>query len=249
MKKKFDFLLFIIIPVITITIAIIFTFNPTFFGIKIDRNDIIMSLFTMLAIDSIIDKYFFRNKLLNSIQTLSLKISKLKSGNILKKRQDFDRLDNIFAKSKKELFVSGINLEAVVPACNTIKLKAEHGCHIRLLALNPNGFTLQSSSKMSGVNIERRKSKILSNLEFIKEEFKEFIEKGNIELKVLDSPMPFSFIGIDIYDKKGRLIVQQYLYKTQSEYSPMTELTRDDSYWYDLYIGQLEKIWNDGTAI
>lgn len=71
-------------------------------------------------------------------------------------------------------------------------------------------------------------------------------DTSQIELRIIDDVLPLSFIGIDLNTKKGRLIVQNYLYKTPSSKSLMLEFTEQQLYWYNLYIEQLELIWSNG---
>lgn len=259
-KKIFGFILEAIFPIVIIVIAIIVSLTPKIGNFSFDTNNIILSLFSLLAIDSILDKYKTKRHIIKKIESINLKtdaikdetlnmskkMSTLEERSILKKRSDFDRLENIFMSAESDLFVSGINLEGIVPSCSIIKELAKKGVHVRLLMLNPDGKRLLASSDMSGVSNNERKKKIKANFDFLKKEFQQEIQSNQIELRTIDSVLPLSFIGIDIDKEYGRLIVQNYLYKTPSSKSLMLEFTNRQLYWYNLYIEQLKLIWKNG---
>lgn len=235
-----------IFPILIIAVAIITSFKPTIFGMTFTKENLIMALFSFLAIDSIINRYELKTDVIKKLSTIEKKLTQLKANTLLKKRQDFQRLELIFSSTKKTLLVSGITLEGLVPSCTIIKEKLKSGCNIKLLMLDPNGKTLDSASKMSGVSVDKRKLKIKVNMDYLLEEFKEYYKMNLIELKLIDNVLPFSFIGIDTDNPDGKLIVQHYLFQSPSELSPMLELTQDNRLWYNLYLEQWKKMWNSG---
>ncbi|MCI9111056.1 MAG: hypothetical protein HFJ99_00615 [Eubacterium sp.] len=259
-KKFFSFILESIFPIVIVLIAIIVSFMPQIGSFSFDINDIILSLFSILAIDSILDKYKTKKRIIEKIEqtgnkvnnvedninTISEKVNALDVNEILKKRSDFERLEHIFKQAKKELFISGVNLEGLVPSCDIIKELANNGVHIRLLMLDPNGKRLVASSDMSGVTNSERKKKIKANFDFLTKEFAQELQTKDIELKTIDNVLPLSFIGIDISYGDGHIIVQNYLFKTPSSKSLMLEFTQEQIYWYNLYKEQLELIWKNG---
>ena len=259
-KKIFEFILDEIFPITIIIIAVIVSLNPKIGNFVFDTNTIMLSLFSLLAIDLFLDKIKTKKKISNKIEyidsnidtiknetlDMSKKMSTWEENNILKKRSDFERLEHIFMSVKNDLFVSGINLEGIVPSCSIIKELAQKGVHIKLLMLNPDGKKLVASSDMSGVTNTERKKKIKANLEFLKREFKDEIQSNQIEIRTIDAVLPISFIGIDIEKDYGQLIVQNYLYKTPSSKSLMLLFTNRQLYWYNLYIEQLNLIWENG---
>lgn len=250
MKESFFalivFVLKSIFPILTIFIALIVTFKPTIFGITFTIENTIMPLFSFIAIDLLINKYELMANVIKNLSTIEKKLNHLKDNTLLKKRQDFQRLEFIFSSTQKNLIVSGITLEGLIPSCTIIKEKLQSGCSVKLLMLDPDGETLDSSSKMSGVSVDKRKQKIKANLDYLLGEFEEYYIIGYIELKLIDNVLPFSFIGIDTNSPKGKLIVQHYLFQSPSELSPMLELTQDNRIWYNLYLDQWEKMWNSG---
>lgn len=259
-KKIVSFVLESIFPIVIVFIAILVSFKPQIGNFTFDTNDIILSLFSILAIDSILDKYKTKKRIIDKIEltgnkvnnieddinSISEKLNVLDANEILKKRSDFERLEHIFKQSKKDLFISGVNLEGIVPSCDIIKEMANNGVHIRLLMLDPNGKRLVASSDMSGITNSERKKKIKANFDFLTKEFAQELQTKNIELKIIDNVLPLSFIGIDISSEDGRIIVQNYLFKTPSSKSLMLEFTQKQIYWYNLYKDQLELIWKNG---
>ncbi len=260
LKKIFGFIWDSIFPIVIIVITIIVSLTPKIGNFTFNTNSIILSLFSLLAIDSILDKYKTKKQIIKKIESIDLKtditkgevldmsekMSVWEETAILKRRSDFERLEHIFMSVESDLFVSGINLEGIVPSCSIIKELAQKGVHIRLLMLNPDGKRLVASSDMSGVANNERKKKIKANLDFLKKEFQQEIQSNQIELRTIDDVLPLSFIGIDIGKEHGRLIVQNYLYKTPSSKSLMLEFTSRQLYWYNLYIEQLELVWKNG---
>lgn len=260
LKRIVSFILESIFPIAIVIIAIVISLTPKIGNFSFNTDTIVISLFSLLAIDSILDKYKTKKRIVdktddidikvetieNKVIDISKRVNTIESAEILKKRSDFERLEHIFMNVKENLFVSGINLEGIVPSCSIIKELANNGVHIRLLMLDPEGEKLFASSEMSGVSNNERKKKIIANLDFLRQEFHQEIQSSQIELRIIDDVLPLSFIGIDLNTKKGRLIVQNYLYKTPSSKSLMLEFTEQQLYWYNLYIEQLELIWSNG---
>lgn len=263
LKKVLSFILESIFPIVIIIIAIVISYTPTIGQFTFDTDAIILSLFSLLAIDSILDKYKTKKRIISKVEDIDYitdkietkvldigeKVNAIKRVEILKKRSDFERLEHIFINVKKSLFVSGINLEGIVPSCSIIKELVKKGVYIRLLMLDPNGKKLAASSDMSGVSSNERKKKIRANLDFLLREFESEIQLCQIEIRVIDDVLPMSFIGIDTEFENGRLIVQNYLYKTPSSKSLMLEFSKQQLYWYNLYTEQLELMWNKGHNV
>ena len=225
LKKIFGFILNIIVPMVIIIIAIIVSLTPRIGNFAFNTNNIILSLFSLLAIDSILDKYKTKKQIIEKIESIDLKINITKDKvldmsekmlaweetAILKKRSDFERLEHIFMSVKSDLFVSGINLEGIVPSCSIIKELAKKGVHIRLLMLNPDGKRLVASSDMSGVANTERKKKIKANLDYLKKEFQREIQFNQIELRTIDDVLPLSFIGIDIEKEEASSVCVKHI--------------------------------------
>ena len=259
-KKICSFIIESIFPIVIVIIAIVVSVTPSIGNFSFETDTIVLSLFSLLAIDSILDKYKTKKRIINKVEHIGKeideitsdtndiveKVNTLKSSEVLKKRSDFERLEYIFTQAKKDLFISGVNLEGIVPSCSIIKDLAKEDVHIRLLMLDPNGKRIAASSDMNGVSTSERKKKIKANLEFLKREFHQEIQTSKIEIRIIDNVLPLSFIGVDINTENGRLIVQNYLFKTQSSKSLMLEFTKQQIYWYNLYIDQLELIWSNG---
>lgn len=263
LKKIFSFLLESLFPIVVVIIAIVISFQPRIGKFTFDTDAIILSLFSLLAIDSILEKYKTKkrisdkidiivedsNQLKKNTQEIAGKVNYIEDVEVLKKRSDFERLENIFSRAKKELFISGINLEGIVPSCNIIKERANSGVKTRLLLLDPDGKYIAASSDMSGVFVSERKMKIQANLDFLKREFQDEIASGKIQLRTIDGVLPFSFIGIDMNCEDRLLIVQNYLYKAPSSKSLLFELTKRQINWYNLYYEQLEIMWSNGMSV
>ena len=262
LKKFFSFLLESLFPIVLVIIAIVISFQPKIGNFTFDTDAIILSLFSLLAIDSILEKYRTKKRISDKIeiiakdssklnkrtQEISEKVNLIENVEVLKNRSDFERLENIFSRAKNELFISGTNLDGIVPSCSIIKERANSGVKIRLLLLDPDGKRLAASSDMSGVLVSERKKKIRANLDYLKREFQDEITSGKIQLRTIDGVLPFSFIGIDINYGDGLLIVQNYLYKTPSSKSLMLEFTTRQLKWYNLYHEQLELMWSNGIS-
>lgn len=260
LKKTVAFIIEYLVQIVIIIMAIIVSFTPTIAGFTINKDTIFLAFFSLLAIDSIIDKYKSKKKVIDKVEDIDNKIEQIEkevhevskevqiisSVEILKKRSDFERLEHIFMNVRNDLFVSGVNLEGIVPSCSIIKELTKKNVHVRLLMLDPDGKKLNASSDMSGVSNVERKKKIKANIDFLSREFQQEIKMGLIELRVIDGVLPVSFIGVDLYTERGRLIVQNYLYKTPSSKSLMLEFSTKQLYWYNLYIEQLELIWSKG---
>jgi len=169
---------------------------------------------------------------------------KSKAGNVFKNRADYP-MQSLIQHAKNSIFVIGINLEAVVNVRGILKEKVEQGLDVRLLLLNPHHESMEYFSKFSNVDVDVRKNKIISNLSILNKEFREMpLHKNNFEIRQFDNFLTAGMIGIDMDEKYGQLIIQNYMYHSTPDKTPMFSLfANKDGELYKLYKDNMELLW------
>jgi hypothetical protein len=165
----------------------------------------------------------------------------------LQVRRDHPRVERLLEQATESVFVSGINLDAVISCVKTVKAVARHGVHVRLLAGDPRGRLLQPFAQFSGVDSEVRRGKISHNLRHLATHVEP--ARGRIELHITDAYVTTGCIGIDLHLPSGLLIVQHYLRATGADESPTMRIERAlHPKWYDVYERALEDAWRQSSV-
>jgi len=96
------------------------------------------------------------------------------------------------------------------------------------------------------MKLEQHRESILMSINLL-ESLKEK-NPGNLEVRLIDQPIPFGLYGININDPGGKLYVKQYEYRAKTDGIRFI-LTPKDDYWYDVYRQQLMSLWEDAKPI
>lgn len=169
-----------------------------------------------------------------------------KSGEIIyvKSRTQFERMEEIIASARIELFVLGINLEGILNMMDQVLFKAHSGLKVHLLALDPLGRSLEFFN-INNIDTTYRKNKIISNLQIL---HMKFASCKNIELKVIDRVFTAGCTAVDISTKNGRIIAQQYLNNVGTADAPILDLyTEQTPSNFVVYTRYLESLWAEST--
>ena len=167
-------------------------------------------------------------------------------------------MDVIITQARSSVFIIGVNLEGALQCLSAIVDLVRAGGTARLLASDPNGTSLVPAAAMSGIDPERRRQKIIQNLQLLRSELTSRLtpdENGRVSVMIIDQILPVGVVGLDEKTTHGSLIVQHYLTHTPAEQDPLLWLHPEtDRPWYGRYLAQCEacfdsaRPWEDSNA-
>jgi len=73
-----------------------------------------------------------------------------------------------------------------------------------------------------------------------------FSEDKNIKIQVYDFLPTAYYIGVDLKEADGKILVFHILHGLKEDKYPHTLITRSNSYWYDIYEKQIYDLWDNG---
>lgn len=239
-----------IAPALIILIALIVSFEPKVLGIEIPDRQITLALFALLGINALIERSGLLHRMSGGIEKILLRLDReATAGKALRTRATFERTETLIADTKRSLMIIGINLQAATDALPSIVELARNGTAVRLLAVDPDGASLEHGARMSGVDADIRRQKIRQNLNLIKNHFHSQLSvsaQRRCTLQVVDRILPVGVIGVDTDSRNGWLIVQHYLTETPAERTPLMWLRKNsDPDWFKCYLEQCRACFYD----
>ena len=248
-----------VVPVILIAAAALLSLDPTILGVAISERAIVLGFFGFLGIDALIERTGRLTRIEQQVKILTARASgPTGAGEVLRSRNTFERMDALIAQARNSVFIIGVNLEGALQSLPALIELVRTGGTVRLLASDPFGTSLASAAVMSGIDPERRRQKIIQNLQLLCAELTARIspeECTRVSVMITDRILPVGAVGLDEKTPHASLIVQHYLTGTPAELAPLLWLRPEaDQPWYDRYLAQCEacfaaaRPWKDASA-
>ena len=236
-------------PLTIIVVAVLGAVFPSLLGSRISTEQIIMALLAFIAIDAMVERLDILSKIESGVENIQTTVTPdLYAASFFKKRKEFPRMEMLINQGQNDIWVAGITLSTMTTLTQTYELKKERGCNIRFLALDPKGKLLIPIAEFLGDSPEILISRINNNLTTLKARL-ERVEKGGLEIKVIDQMLPNGYFITDPHTQDAYMIVQEFMYRGGSETSALFELHKQkDSAWFDAYLLQYERLWNDAKV-
>lgn len=106
-----------VVPVVLIMAAVLMTLEPTILGVTITERQIVLAFFGFLGIDTLIERTGRLRRIEQRLETLAEKASRPHAtGEALRARSSFERMDDLVAQARRSVLIIGINLEGAL-AC------------------------------------------------------------------------------------------------------------------------------------
>lgn len=250
MKKLQEFLRRLIslrnvIPFLIIVGAFLGTFTPTPFGLG--RDQLLLALLAFLAIDALVERLELLTNIEQDVEKLKKSMeSQMGIRDFLRYRKDFPRLEHIIASAKREIWVSGFALDAMVTFVGIFQSRLKEGLKLRFLAIDPDGDAIQGASKYSLSRPEDTAGRVRSNLDALSKRLAQ-AEAGQVQIRVINQRPSLGYFIVDPTDNKGYMTVMSYIYQIQSsDQLPMFLLYKEtDAHWYDVYLRDFQALWDD----
>jgi hypothetical protein len=152
------------------------------------------------------------------------------------------------ARATHSYFFAGSTMQRTLP---TIRPDLERillsGGKVRILLPNPENHLLLgmiARARGKGETPERIGSYVRHSLELSGD----LIKLGEITIRTTDVLPRLGINALDIDQPDALLMIQIYEFQPTGEASPIFTLTRSDRTWFDHFVSQIERLWEDGTT-
>jgi len=146
-------------------------------------------------------------------------------------------------EAAKELWLIGVALNRIVHKnFSLLRNKLRQGNKIKVLLVKPesNSVSLVAKRKIDNVDPMAMRHYIeltLATLCGLKQEFSDYLD-----IRVIDYPISFGVVAVDIESQKGRVYIEYYSFKTEKEGLHLA-LDSKDKPWYDCFGEQIKELW------
>ncbi|MFZ5515930.1 MAG: DUF5919 domain-containing protein [Candidatus Zhuqueibacterota bacterium] len=157
---------------------------------------------------------------------------------------DFEK----YSDEAREIFVSGGSLAQLVPRyCNFFLKKAESGCKLRFILIDPASPAIESIAKWKGSTSKIFKNEIELSLEYLRKLIRTNLD---VEVRLNNSTSALTVMIFDASRPSGRIRVDLQLYQCSPEKRPFFELTHSQFYkqkenLYQNFLEQYSRLWDE----
>ena len=234
-----------VVPAVLIAASVLFSLEPTIFGVTIAERQIVLGFFAFYGIDTLVERSGRLYRIERRLEALTKNMSgPVGAGGVLRLRSSFERMDVLVARARHSVLIIGVSLEGAVQAMPSLLELLRAGGTARLVTMDPEGSALSPTATMSRVDPGVRRQKIIQNLELLRAQFAAHLDpdaRSRVSVMVTDQVLPLGVIGLDEQTRSGSLIVQHYLTATVAERAPLIWLHHEtDQPWYGCYLAQCE---------
>jgi hypothetical protein len=249
--EKFIKLWKFIISNIDTLVAILVSILATTFG-AIQENQVLLlvgiaSTLAILALSLIRDR---QNR-----ETLSVQIDELRArlpdqlSAMAFFRKEFPTDAKVEIEKAQELWLIGYRLSRTIPTYITVfDKKLAQGNKIKVLLVDPESQAAYYCNQTMSfpMKLEQFRESIRTNINLLRD--LDHSKSGNLEIRLIDHPLPFGGYAFNISDTDGKMYVKQYEFQAKIDGIRFV-LTPKDGIWYDVYRQQLLKLWETAKPI
>jgi len=236
------------LPLVIIIGAVVGVFDISFFGVRVESEQIIMALLGFLAIDALIERLDILANIEQGIRTISRTISPSATSDAFFRSRDFHKVENLIREANNEIWVYGVTLDGLVTLAYLLEDKLKEGCKVRILAPDPNGSAILETAYYFGSRRDLIAMRLKNNLDILSYRLKR-VANCSLEINVLNRVFTTGYVITNPNNIKGTLLIQHYMYWTGIKAAPTFELSnRHDRQWYPVYLSQFAKAWEDSVG-
>lgn len=221
--------------------------------IGITSEQIILGLLGVLAIDTLIERLGYLDRIETHITHLGNKIEpRVSAGNLFHSRAELPPFTTRL-QQHDEIWIAGENLFGpVTDYGRQIEQAAKDGKLFRFLVVNPDNpclmkaIALRSFTQPTASSVERLLREALAHFERLCEN----TPKGAIEVRLVDCVPTTAYLIADGKKPNGQMTVEMYGYKIATGERLHLELTRRaNSRIFAFHLEQFESMWRDAKPL
>lgn len=174
---------------------------------------------------------------------------------------DYSGFNSLIKRAKKDFYISGITLQHLWAHIDQLLNLLDNGVNIKMLISDEtnaieNAKVFYGLERQNNNVINQYKESFVSQINISYGEIRhndklmEYIKSGKFEIRKTKTVMTTSFVGIDIFSKKPKMLKATfYQYKCNNTkfcpYTVLTEQNRKDNYWFNKMVEYLKMQWKD----
>ncbi|GAA3225326.1 hypothetical protein [Actinocorallia longicatena] len=151
------------------------------------------------------------------------------------------------ARARDFLFIGTAGTRTVQTMRHDLRRILTAGGSVRFLLIDPTDDRLvreASLNQVTPVDADRIRGRVQATLDELTH--LRDTTGGTLEIRVSAFVPNIGFNGIDIGARDGAILVQHYEHRPEAEPTPILHLHRRDGHWYDHYVAEALRIWDDG---
>lgn len=217
--------------------------------IGVTNDQIIMALLAVIALDTLIIRLGYLDRIENNIENIGKKIeSRISPDEFFGTRSDLPPFLSCLEKSE-DIWMSGRNLFGIVSVYGkNIEQEAKNGKKFRFLLLNfQNEGLMNTIANGSITHHDGKSAKQLSKEAYSRlKKIQEKCPDNSIDIKLINYPVSYSYLITDGRKIGGEIIVEIYNYKISAAERPNFVLRKKIDYkMYAFHLKQYEEMWKD----
>jgi hypothetical protein len=236
-----------VVPLLTIIGAFIGTFVVTPFGLQ--REQLLLGLVAFLAIDALVERLELLTNIEKDVRAIKDLVTSSSSGkDFLRHQKDFPRLEHLITDAKRELWISGVTLDTMITLTGLFNSKLKEGFKLRFLAVRPEDIIVEETSNYLGVDSNELRGRLRANLDTLYKRLAP-TDVRQVEIRTVAHRPSVGYFIVDPHFEQGYMTVITYLYHIQGiDVPPMLLISKkEDPYWFEIYLKDFERIWEDAT--
>jgi hypothetical protein len=220
-------------------------------NIGISSDQILLALLGVLALDMLIERLGYLDRIETHIADLENKIQpRVSADNLFRSRGELPPF-TLWLQQSDEIWVAGKNLFGLVAAYGRqIEQAAKSGKRFRFLVTNPDSLSLMkviavgSFAHPTAPSVEQLLREVLAHFERLCKN----TPKGAIEIRLVDHVLTNTYLVVDGKKPHGQMVVEMYNYKISTGERLHIKLTRQADYRiFAFHLEQFESMWRDAT--
>lgn len=228
-----------VLPLAIVIFSALLLKFPTLFSLSAEKVTLV--LVTMIGMEFLLERLIYLEKLPKMNETLS---SLEGSQNCFGFRGTFGTTEEMIKSAEKEIFISGLNLNALTGLIGLLEAKAKQGVKIRLLTVQPEHRLINEIAeyfKEDGPAFEKR---LEANLSVLNARLQEKYP-NQVTLRTTQFRPSFGYAACDTASAQGFIRVESYTCYSSQITRPMMQFKKQNRpNEFALYFEDLNNIWD-----
>lgn len=176
---------------------------------------------------------------------------------LIKRRRDIIPLEK-FTENAEGILIIARTASKVAGLSSFFQKHLERGCRVRFVLTNPEAYHRNDIEAVTPMPLTGKHAlsvfgasvnATLRNIQSLQKLTEN--TPGKVEVRLVNYISNLSFVVVDEYNGRGKVLVELMPYKCQELDRPHIELASHDlnSYWYDLFKTTCEDTWNHAIAM
>ncbi len=221
--------------------------------IGITTDQLVLGLLGVLAVDTLIERLGYLERIENRITELKNKLEvKTSADNLFRTRSELPAMTTWLTQYDEICFL-GVNLNAIVHSyTRQIEEGAKNGKHFRFILVDPESnspWDTVAARSFTEPNAANQRQLAADSLAILKR-ISNNVPKKSIEVRLINYDLPCSYSIGDGNTERGKVIVEFFNYKISAgERQHITLLKQTEPIQFRFHLQQFETIWKGAKVV